>query len=113
MVANVIKSVITNRPTSLEVTLGVVARETSLIELLHDFGVTATYDDILRFKASAVHAASHSRELQGISYSEAGLVQTIADNFDANISSQNGLQSTHASALLLRSSPHHETNQER
>ena len=29
------------------------------------------------------------------------LVQTVADNFDANISSQNGLQSTHALALLI------------
>ena len=31
----------------------------------------------------------------------AGLVQAVVDNFDANISSQNGLRSTHALAVLL------------
>ena len=31
----------------------------------------------------------------------ADLVQVIVDNFDANISSQNGLQSTHGLAMLL------------
>lgn len=78
-----------------------VAREKSVIELLYDFGVTSSYDEILRFKASAAHAASQSWELTGISNSDVGLVQTVADNFDANISSQKGLQSTHALAILL------------
>ena len=30
-----------------------------------------------------------------------GLVEAIADNFDANITSPNGLKSTHALALLM------------
>ena len=33
--------------------------------------------------------------------SASGLVQAVADNFDANISSANGLRSTHALALLI------------
>ena len=33
--------------------------------------------------------------------SDGGLVQAVADNFDANISSQNGLKSTHGLAMLL------------
>ena len=37
----------------------------------------------------------------GIVSSDAGLVQAIADNFDANISSPNGLKSTHSLALLM------------
>ena len=90
LMANIITSVVTNRPTSLQVALGVVTGEKSLIELLYDFGVTSSYDDILRFKAYAAHAASQSWELRGISNSDLGLVQTVADNFDANISSQNG-----------------------
>ena len=101
LMANIITSVVTNRPTSLQVALGVVIREKSLIELLYDFGVTSSYDEILRFKASAAHAASQSWELRGISNSDLGLVQTVADNFDANISSQNGIQSTHALVILL------------
>lgn len=37
----------------------------------------------------------------GIVSTDAGLVQAIADNFDANISSPNGLKSTHSLALLM------------
>ena len=32
--------------------------------------------------------------------SDGGLVQVVAHNFDANISSQNGLKSTHGLAML-------------
>ena len=39
--------------------------------------------------------------LVGISESNAGLVQVLADNFDANISSPNGIESTHALAILV------------
>ena len=40
----------------------------------------------------------------GISDSSIGLVQTVVDNFDCNISSQNGLKSTHSLAVLLTQS---------
>jgi hypothetical protein len=72
LMANIITGVITCRPTSLQVALGVVARDGSLIELLDDFGVTSSYSEILRFKASAAHAASQSWELTGISNSDMG-----------------------------------------
>ena len=39
--------------------------------------------------------------LRAITDAKHGLIQAVADNFDANISSQNGLRSTHAIALLL------------
>ena len=70
---------------------------------MHDFGVICSYSDILRFKASAATAAAqdvHSN-LRAITDAKYGLIQAVADNFDANVSSQNGLQSTHALALLL------------
>jgi len=56
---------------------------------------------VLRFKASAASAASKLSKLRGIKNSASGLVQAVADNFDANISSANGLRSTHALALLI------------
>jgi len=40
-------------------------------------------------------------KLRGINNSESGLVQAVDDNFDANISSANGLRFTHALALLI------------
>lgn len=101
MIGNIVTSIITSRYTSLQVALGVTLREKSVIECMHNFRVTASYDEILRFKASVAHAAAQSQELTGLKKCSSGLVQTIADNFDANISSQNGLQSTHALAILV------------
>ena len=70
---------------------------------MHDFGVTCSYSEVLRFKASAATAAAqdvHSN-LRAITDAKHGLIQAVADNFDAKVSSQNGLRSTHALALLL------------
>lgn len=47
------------------------------------------------------HAASKEKNLQGLMDSRTGLIQTVADNFDTNIASPNGLKSTHSLALLL------------
>ena len=63
--------------------------------------VTCSYDEVLCFKSSAAHAAAKNREKIGISSTGGGLIQAVADNFDANISSANGLKSTHALAILL------------
>jgi hypothetical protein len=56
---------------------------------------------VLRFKASAASAASKLSKLRGIMNSASGLVQDVAAKFDGNISSVNGLRSTHALALLI------------
>ncbi len=40
-------------------------------------------------------------DIRGMKNASSGLVQVIADNFDATISSQNGLLSTHFLAMLL------------
>lgn len=100
LIGNIITSVLTNRPTTLQITLGTILREKSLIEQFSEFGVTCSYDEVLRFKKSVAHAASRERHLQGLMDSKVGLVQTVADNFDANIASPNGLKSTHSLALL-------------
>ena len=54
-----------------------------------------------RFRASAAQSASKSRACMGLSTNNKCFIQAVADNFDANISSQNGLQSTHALAILM------------
>ena len=101
LTGNIITSVLTNRPTPLQITIGTALREKSLIELCNEFGITCTYYEVLRFKKSVAHAASRHHSLQGIMGSDVGLVQTVADNFDANIASPNGLKSTHSLALLV------------
>ena len=92
---------VSNKPTFLLISLGVVIRDKTMIDLLHNFGITCSYDEVLRFKSSAAHAAAKSIEKLGISSSDGGLVQVIADNFDASISSPNDIKSTHALAILL------------
>ena len=52
-------------------------------------------------KKSAALAATTQSRLGGIADNHTGLVQAIADNFDADISSQNGKVSTHSLALDL------------
>ena len=100
LIGNIVTSTVTNRPTPLQVSLGIVLRDKSVIQQMNNFGVCCTYDEVRRFKASAAHAAANSHELTGL-MDGTKLVQAVADNFDANISSQNGLRSTHALALLL------------
>jgi hypothetical protein len=76
-------------------------RDKSLIDQFRDFGITCTYDEVLRFKTSDDSAVSKKSELRGILSSDDGLIQAVADNFDGNISSPNGLRFTHALALLI------------
>ena len=97
---NIVTSCVTNKATSLQIALGVLLQEKYLIEYCHAFGIFASYDEILRFKASTAHAPSQKVELRGLFDSKCGLVQTVADNFDANLSS-NGIRTTHVVALLL------------
>ena len=69
---------------------------------LSDIRICCSYDELLRFKASAAVAASNTMQLTGIQSSYMGLLQAIADNFVANITSPNGLESTHALTLLMK-----------
>ena len=105
MIGNTVTGAVTHRHTMLQIGLGLVAHDKSIIEVLHDYGVTCTYDEVLRFKSSAAHAATRNIEKLGLSQSSGGLIQVVADNFDATISSPNGMQSTHALATLV-TQPH-------
>ena len=48
----------------------------------------------------SAYSAAKDRILHGISRGRNGLVQVVVDNFDTDISSQNGVQSTHSLAML-------------
>ena len=67
------------------------------INSMYSYGVCSSYTEYRRFKKSAVA----DLKMSGISNAAAGLVQAIADTFDADTSSQNGRQSTHTLAVLL------------
>ena len=67
MVGNMVTCAVSNKPTFLLISLGVVIRDKTMIDLLHNFGITCSYDEVLRFKSSAAHAAAKSKEKLGIS----------------------------------------------
>jgi len=114
MICNMITSQIRRIPTPLQVTIGTLIKEKELIHELYKCGVVCSYDEVLRFRKSAAIASLTSRGLVDTSQPGAGMAQVIVDNFDANISSQNGLQSTHALAMLLTQTcaKGHETKQQ-
>ena len=85
IIGNIITSVVTNWPTPLQVGLGSTLGMKSLVQQFHDPGICCSYDEVLKFIASASVAASSETQLTGIQSSDIGLVQAIADNFDANI----------------------------
>ena len=56
---------------------------------------------MLQFKKSAAVAATENINMHGISDTSPSMVQTVVDNFDADISSRNGKVSTHSLAILM------------
>lgn len=102
LIGNIVTNAISKSPTSLQVALGNLMRDSkSLLNQMYQFRVTCSYDEILRFKKSAALAASRTIQLSGIHESNSGLIQVVADNFDADISSQNGKVTTHSLAMLI------------
>ena len=71
------------------------------INSMYSYGVCSSYTEYRRFKKSAAKAAVADLKMSGVSNAADGLVQAIADNFDADTSFQNGRQSTHSLAVLL------------
>ena len=56
---------------------------------------------MLQFKKSATVAAAKDIHLRGVSETSHSMVQTVVDNFDAYIASQNGNLSAHSLANLM------------
>ena len=87
----------------LQVALGLLFRERRIIDHLYEYKVCASYDEVRRYKISAAsHATSNSKEsMFAESGSRSGLIQGISDNFDASLSTQNGMKQTHALATII------------
>ena len=90
-----ITQAISKQRTDLQVALSNFVKRKHLIEELHHFGITSTYDEFLLFKGSAAYAATENSQT-GCATTEDNhrLVQGISDNFACNISSQNDLKQT-------------------
>ena len=113
LIGNIITSIIANCNTPLQIALGVFMRETTIVDKAYDYRITCSYGEVVRFKESAAREASKNRTKQ-MFVIHGDLIQAVADNYDANISSQNGLIQTHALAMLLtqNNNNHDVTSQE-
>ena len=70
---------------------GTVSSEKATHCQLHEYGVTASYDEIRRFKIS--EAAASSKQEQSIRLEKGyRLIRSVSDNLDALRSTQNGLK---------------------
>ena len=91
-----------NLATSLQLALAELLIDSKeLIKVFFDFGVTCSYDELLRFKKSAAFTANANMNLTGLKREVHSLIQGVGDNFDQEICSQNGKLQTHSMALLM------------
>ena len=103
MIGNIVAFVVTIRFTKLQLALSVLASDRKLIERLHEYGITSTYQEFWRFKVSAAASSENNdKEVRA----RDGLIQIVEDNFDAYIHSQKWLKETHNMAIIIAQPTH-------
>ena len=98
LISSIIATISSSKTSMLQVALGLFINEKKLIQHLYEYGITSSYDEVLRFKVSAAYA---SRNQQHHLDSSNGLIQGITDNFDTNLCTPNGLKQTHSLATII------------
>ena len=98
-IGNIVTSKVVRRSTHLLVDLSILIIEKRLVKAFYEYGAVASYDELSLFRASA--AVEGNKSLPTIvEENDDTLEQDIADNFDCNISSPNGLKQTHSLAMI-------------
>ena len=99
---SIVTSSLTNQRTDLQVSMSNLANRKHLIKELSDFGITSSDDEFLLFEDSAACTAMEKGDQNFKTAAEnEKLIQAIADNFDCNISSPNGLKQTHSMVVIV------------
>ena len=76
-----------------------------LVTLLHEYGLTVTYDEVLRFRTSvAIYTGTQPYTFRGLK-KNGGELASWVDNYDLNIFTPNGCRSTHALVLQVTQQP--------
>ena len=101
MIGNMLTAHVMGRTTHLLTALSIMVRKKSTIEHLYDFGVLSSYDELKLFRSSAAVEGNKASTKSILKNSSVGLVQAVADNYDCNISSPNGLRQTHSLAMIM------------
>ncbi len=76
-----------------------------LISLLHQCGITVSYDEALRFRTSvAVYTGNQPYTFRGLP-ENGGKLSSWVDNYDLNVFTPNGCRETHALAVEVTQQP--------
>ena len=87
LIGNIITTAVTSHPSMLQIALGLLARAKKISHQLYVFGACASYDEIRRYKISAAETTNFSEVKLS---DKKGLIQGVCDNYDTNVTSQNG-----------------------
>ena len=102
MIGNIVTSAVNSKATCLQIFLSVLLnQQRKLVDQFHNFGVTSSYNELRLLKISSASSMANAPRRLGLFDSINGLVQVVADNFDTQISSQNGQKSTHGLAMII------------
>ena len=63
LIGNIVTSIVSNRATTLQVDLAILANKPQLIEHLYDYGVTCSPDEMRRFKISSQNGLKQTHSL--------------------------------------------------
>ena len=100
LISSMVTSKATSNFTMLLVAIGLLVQEKRLTQQLYEYRVTSSYDEVRKFKISAAAATTNKGSELNLN-SKNGLIQGISDNFDAHLSTQNGLKQTHSLANIV------------
>lgn len=99
LINNIVYSEVTKQYTPLQLGLANFLKKSTLIQELNKYKITCSYDEMQRLKSSIAIGECQETNPYGKS-TPSNLIQIIVDNFDATISSQNGLSSTHSLGII-------------
>ena len=101
LIGNIVTSIISNNPTNLQIALGNLIRDSkSLINKC--ISLESLARTMRSFNSRSQQPRQQLMAYSSIHEGDRGLIQTLVDNFDADISSQNGKLTMHSLAMLIK-----------
>ena len=108
---SIISNVVAKSRTHLQLAMRNFVKQKHLIEEFYHYCITTTYDEYCQFKGwwkkkkgkkrKKCWNAVSKKELIWSESNSGKLIQTVRDNSDAKLSTQNGLKQTHNITLIL------------
>ena len=102
VIGNIGGSAVSVRVTDVQLRLAItLSWQSTLTGNLRSFGITSSYMELRRSRISAAAERETVQRNIGQFDCKKGLVQVVANKFDTQINSQNGLKATHGMAMIV------------